>query len=37
VSTVLSAADALLGTYRPAAPLFVRGEGVRVYDDTGAA
>jgi predicted acetylornithine/succinylornithine family transaminase len=27
--------DALLGTYRPAAPLFVRGAGVRLYDDSG--
>ena len=28
---------ALLGTYRPAPPVFVRGEGVRVYDDAGRA
>jgi acetylornithine/N-succinyldiaminopimelate aminotransferase len=28
-------ASALLGTYRPAPPLFVRAAGCRVYDDTG--
>ena len=28
-------ADAILGTYRPAAPLFVRGDGVRLTDDAG--
>lgn len=28
---------ALLGTYRPAPPVFVRGEGVCVYDDAGRA
>ncbi len=37
MSTMMSVADALLGTYRPAAPLFVRGEGVRLYDDAGSA
>ena len=37
MSTALMSADAVLGTYRPAAPLFVRGEGVRLFDDTGAA
>lgn len=31
------AGSALLGTYRPAAPVFVRGEGVRVYDEAGRA
>lgn len=31
------AGSALLGTYRPAAPVFVRGEGVRVYDAAGRA
>jgi predicted acetylornithine/succinylornithine family transaminase len=29
------ATTALLGTYRPAPPLFVRGSGCRMYDDAG--
>ena len=37
MTTALMTADAVLGTYRPAAPLFVRGEGVRLFDDTGAS
>lgn len=31
------ASHALLGTYRPAAPLFVRAHGVHVYDEAGRA
>lgn len=34
-SVETSSFDAVLGTYRPAAPVFVRAEGVRVYDDAG--
>jgi len=30
-----AAGSAVLGTYRPAAPLFVRADGVRVHDDAG--
>ncbi len=30
-----AAADAILGTYKRAPALFVRGEGVRLFDDTG--
>ncbi len=32
-----ASSQALLGTYRPAAPLFVRAHGVHVYDDAGRA
>ncbi len=32
-----SSFDAVLGTYRPAAPVFVRAEGVHVYDDAGTS
>ena len=35
MTTALMTTDAVLGTYRPAAPLFVRGEGVHVFDDAG--
>jgi acetylornithine/N-succinyldiaminopimelate aminotransferase len=27
--------SAILGTYKRPSPLFVRGEGVRLFDDTG--
>jgi predicted acetylornithine/succinylornithine family transaminase len=37
MTTALLTADAVLGTYRPAAPLFVRAAGVRVFDDEGRA
>jgi len=33
----VAADSAVLGTYRPAAPLFVRADGVRVHDDAGRA
>jgi acetylornithine/N-succinyldiaminopimelate aminotransferase len=33
--SALPATSALLGTYRPAPPLFVRAEGCRMYDDAG--
>jgi predicted acetylornithine/succinylornithine family transaminase len=32
-----AAASPVLATYRPFAPLFVRGQGCRLYDDAGAA
>jgi acetylornithine/N-succinyldiaminopimelate aminotransferase len=32
-----STPDALLGTYKRAAPLFVRGDGVRLFDEQGTA
>jgi acetylornithine/N-succinyldiaminopimelate aminotransferase len=36
VPDVAVASDAILGTYKRAAPLFVRGEGVHLIDETGA-
>lgn len=37
MTTAMMTSDAVLGTYRPAAPVFVRGEGVRLFDDAGVA